>query len=372
MNKRKKIVFVGKMDTFGGVEKVFFDFFTLLEKKYEISFFSRTQISSNFINFFEKNKIAYFSYPKPIKPAKKDILKYIWFKLTQKIKNKKFQDSVAFLNQHEVIVGFKNGCGRDLIKACRSDIPKVLWIHGGIPFVERAITFDMSMYSNIVCLTDAMRTYLQQKNPNISDRFIRIYNPLDVDVVRELSNTDTVDYGDFFVCVSRLNVDKDIRTVIDAYDIFYERTKSTTALYLVGDGPSRSELEEYVAAKNSAHQIVFQGYHENPFVFMKQAKAVILSSPSEGLGLVLCEGLACSEGVVISSDCPCGPREILLDGKCGVLFPVGDAAKLADYLYEVDSGIITRSDFEEFIPVALERFEPKHIYNELCDLFDNC
>ncbi|MFI3271703.1 MAG: glycosyltransferase [Pseudomonadota bacterium] len=276
------------------------------------------------------------------------------------------------MNKHDVIVCFKNGIGREFIKDCRSEIPKVLWIHGGIPFVDKSINFDLSQFTKIVCLTDTLLAYLQQKNPDVHEKFIRIYNPLQIDTLRQASHATTEDFGDFFVCVSRLYIDKDIKTVIDAYDSFFQRTKSTTALYLVGDGPSALEFQEYAASKSSAQQIIFKGYQKNPFVFMKQAKAVILSSASEGLPCVLCEGLACSEGVVISSDCPCGPREVLLDGKCGLLFPVGDTEKLSYYLSEVDCGAITRSDFEAYIPESLERFASHHIYEELCTLFETC
>nr|WP_296224033.1 glycosyltransferase [Ralstonia sp. UBA689] len=34
--------------------------------------------------------------------------------------------------------------------------------------------------------------------------------------------------------------------------------------------------------------------------------------------------------VVVSTDCPTGPREILADGKAGLLTPVGDVRTLAD------------------------------------------
>ena len=35
---------------------------------------------------------------------------------------------------------------------------------------------------------------------------------------------------------------------------------------------------------------------------------------------------------IISSDCPTGPREILLNGKAGDLFRIGDYKRLAEYI----------------------------------------
>ena len=49
----------------------------------------------------------------------------------------------------------------------------------------------------------------------------------------------------------------------------------------------------------------------------------VLSSKFEGLPNVLLESLVLKK-FIISSDCRTGPKEILLDGKGGFLFNVGD------------------------------------------------
>lgn len=57
----------------------------------------------------------------------------------------------------------------------------------------------------------------------------------------------------------------------------------------------------------------------------------------EGFGLVLLEALMQGK-VVVSSDCPVGPREILNDGKAGFLVPVGDVDAMADAMALVAAG----------------------------------
>ena len=56
---------------------------------------------------------------------------------------------------------------------------------------------------------------------------------------------------------------------------------------------------------------------------MKQTNLFVLSSKFEGLPNVLLESLVLKK-FIISSDCRTGPKEILLNGKGGLLFKVGD------------------------------------------------
>ena len=67
---------------------------------------------------------------------------------------------------------------------------------------------------------------------------------------------------------------------------------------------------------------------------MKNAKFFIHSSYCEAFGLVLIEAMI-TNGMVISSDCPTGPREILENGKSGILFPVGDKERLVEEILRV-------------------------------------
>ena len=61
---------------------------------------------------------------------------------------------------------------------------------------------------------------------------------------------------------------------------------------------------------------------------MKRAAAILVSSRHEGFGNVLVEGMAAGVPVV-STDCPYGPAEILDNGRCGLLVPVGDPGAMA-------------------------------------------
>ena len=69
--------------------------------------------------------------------------------------------------------------------------------------------------------------------------------------------------------------------------------------------------------------------HFSRMPFMKRSAVFALSSAWEGLPGALIEAMACGCPIV-STDCPGGSAEILLQGKFGPLVPVGDDAALAE------------------------------------------
>ena len=69
------------------------------------------------------------------------------------------------------------------------------------------------------------------------------------------------------------------------------------------------------------------GFKQNPISYMKLSDVFVLSSNYEGLPNVLLEAQS-QKKYIISSDCPSGPKEILMNGKYGDLFKVKDDEQL--------------------------------------------
>jgi glycosyltransferase involved in cell wall biosynthesis len=99
----------------------------------------------------------------------------------------------------------------------------------------------------------------------------------------------------------------------------------------------RPEIEGEAARLGISDRVTFTGHVENPYPFMRQADLFVLSSAWEGFGNVLVEAMATGTPV-ISTDCPHGPREILEDGKWGVLVPPADPDALAAAMLQVLRG----------------------------------
>lgn len=132
--------------------------------------------------------------------------------------------------------------------------------------------------------------------------------------------------------VGKLEAQKDFSTLIRAFNIV--RKKINCRLVILGWGPDLETLQHLIEELGIQEDSALMGYVDNPYPFMVHAAVFTLSSAWEGLPTVLIEALALGKPV-ISTDCPSGPREILDDGRYGVLVPVGDPQRLADEIYKV-------------------------------------
>ncbi|MBX4216111.1 glycosyltransferase, partial [Candidatus Parcubacteria bacterium] len=81
-------------------------------------------------------------------------------------------------------------------------------------------------------------------------------------------------------------------------------------LILVGKGRDEEELKKLVRELHCERDVLFPGYAENPYAWIRRADVFVSTSVWEGMPNALLEAMAC--GVpVISSDCDSGPREII-------------------------------------------------------------
>ncbi|MEM0981636.1 MAG: glycosyltransferase [Cyanobacteria bacterium P01_H01_bin.58] len=135
-----------------------------------------------------------------------------------------------------------------------------------------------------------------------------------------------------FLAVGRLAKQKDYPTLLAAFRQL--RQTRAAKLIILGEGELRSQLERMITQWDLTTDVELHGFVKNPYAYMQQATALVLSSLWETFGMVLAEALACG-CPVISTDCEYGPREILANGKYGALVPVGQVDKLAIAMEQV-------------------------------------
>jgi glycosyltransferase involved in cell wall biosynthesis len=129
-------------------------------------------------------------------------------------------------------------------------------------------------------------------------------------------------------------------------------SNSAIHLTLLGEGPLKFELQALARSLGIEHRIYFAGYQKNPFAFIAQADAYVLSSRVEGFPNVVLESLACGTPV-IATPALGGTREIL-DGVEGCVLAKNISAEaLAEALSSFIWG--KRIHRDEITPYAIER-----------------
>lgn len=173
-------------------------------------------------------------------------------------------------------------------------------------------------YSRFVVLTEEDKAYWGETG-NIQV----IPNPVNFEPATPAPlDTKTV------VAVGRYSHQKGFERLISAWATV---KKNGWKLRLVGDGEKREALEKQIDTLGLKDKVVL-GKEENDMAAVYGGASIVaLSSRYEGLPMVLLEAQAFGVPVV-SFDCKCGPREIIEDGKTGLIVPEGDIDALAKAL----------------------------------------
>jgi glycosyltransferase involved in cell wall biosynthesis len=158
------------------------------------------------------------------------------------------------------------------------------------------------------------------------------------------------------VGVGRLDPEKDFLTLLRAFNIV--RRNREVRLMILGEGPERFVLESLAQELGITDVVALPGFVKNPLPYIAGASVLVLTSRFEGLSNVIIEALACGTPVV-ATDCPCGPREILEQGRYGMLAPVGDFKEVAraieDTLKNPPDPMFLKSAAERFSVDAIAR-----------------
>ncbi len=130
-------------------------------------------------------------------------------------------------------------------------------------------------------------------------------------------NEDNLNKNGYFLAIGRLTKQKNFVFLIKCFNKLTQKDPNIK-LVIIGIGEQKQKISNLIKKYNLNRNIIMRGYQKNVFKFLKNSKGFILSSLWEDPGFVLIEAMA-SDCLVLSSDCPNGPKEILSE-KNGILF----------------------------------------------------
>ena len=159
-----------------------------------------------------------------------------------------------------------------------------------------------------------------------------IYNPLDKEQIKKKSKKKSINIFNSSKKLKILNIgrfteQKDQLTFLKSLNLIKNKIKFDARI--IGRGKLKKKLQDYIEKNNLKNSVKILNFTNNPYPYIRQTDLFVLSSKYEGLPNVILESLVLKK-FVISSKCRTGPKEILLNGKGGLLFKVGNHKQLAN------------------------------------------
>ena len=217
----------------------------------------------------------------------------------------------------------------------------------------------------IICVGDHIVDDLAENFGIPRRKLARIYNPVDLDLIRRLAEAGGYPYsgnGPHIVAAGRLAKEKGFDVLLDAMRLV--RAAVTDAqLTILGEGPLRSGLLDQRNKLGLDGAVHLTGYLSNPYPYFKHADLFVLPSRWEGFGLVAIEALAVGTPV-LATDCPGAVREILAGCPLAEFVPPSDPQALARgiiaALTSARNGLQPHQGLDSF----LSRFDVKSVMRE--------
>ena len=393
---KKNILFRSGSLRMGGLERVLIEVLQTIDKeKYNISLIIDDDCGED--NIFEKDipkEIKYYFLKSQdlirkteyYKEKRKNIFYKLMYNLYMNLETfimcRKSKKILKEIGEVDVLIDFDAGASKYIDKL--NIKKKIVWIHNSIPKLKKKKSKierfgkRLEKYDKVVAICDEMKEELQKIYPKIKEKIIRIYNPFNFERIEKLKNDNTDLTNDdkkllerkYIVAIARLDsVQKDFSTLIKAFKIVKEKGIEEK-LYIIGDGPSRKEIEQEIKKMGLEKEILLLGNRKNPYIWLKNSLFFVHSSKYEGLPTVLIEALICDK-MIISSNCPTGPKEILKNESCGELFEVGNYNQLSNLLEKYILNKESKNKFLQEILKRKEEFNKEKVIKEYEKLIDN-
>lgn len=169
------------------------------------------------------------------------------------------------------------------------------------------------------------------------------------------------------IAVGRYVPQKGFDRLISAWQLV-ARKHPDWVLRIYGDG-MREQLQQQIDSLGITTSCILEHTVANIIDKYCESSIFALSSRFEGFGMVIIEAMACGVPPV-SFTCPCGPRDIINDGKDGLLAEDGNIEELAEkisYLIEHED---IRKEMGKQARLNVQRFQIENIAGQWKQLFE--
>ncbi len=263
--------------------------------------------------------------------------KHIWIKFKNKIKLIIYHNFPANIfyrlfirGLYDIEIAFIEGYATKIISgSTNKKSRKLAWVHIDLmashwtKIAYRNFKDELNCYKKfdqILCVSNGVRNSFLKLFSNIPNTSV-CYNPIDDVKIKELARKSTSfenwrDSSLTMVSIGRLVEQKGYDRLLKVAN----RLKTdgfNFSINIIGEGPDREMLEDYIKEYNLESTVNLLGYCNNPFPYLQKSDLFVCSSRTEGYSTAVTEALIL--GIpVITTDCA-GMAEMLDGGKYGII-----------------------------------------------------
>jgi len=228
------------------------------------------------------------------------------------------------------------------------------------PFLrKRLIAALYKKTEAIIAIADSVKKDLTANFGLPQTKIIMVHNGVPIADIEASCSQYSVGTRDYVFSCGGLNRWKNHELLIKAMGPL-----KGTPLIILGKGPLKNYLADM--ARTAGVDLSLPGYAENPYPYFKNASVFVLTSLYEGLGNVLLEAMVCRVPV-IAVDCPGGVREIITDGRTGLIVPQNDAQALGGAIKTI---LGDRAKAGELAEAAYRNVKENFSFNKMLESYE--
>ena len=185
----------------------------------------------------------------------------------------------------------------------------------------------------IICVSDKIRDVVIGKIKNQA-KVVTVHSGIDLHKFKPGSHLNTLRNRYNFPAstkmignTSAIADQKDYFTFVDTAEVLLKENSDLKFL-IIGEGPLKSQIENYISSKNLQNDVLFTGFLHNIAEVLPELDIFLITSKTEGLGTSILDAFA-SKIPVVATDAG-GIPEIVWHERTGLLAPVQDSKALAN------------------------------------------
>ena len=225
------------------------------------------------------------------------------------------------------------GSTKIMASSANKKAKKLAWVHCDLSkairdtkaFAEKTAPW-YEKYDQIICVSQRVKESFDQVFQNRFDSLV-LHNVIDDAAIRKKANCALpvgIQKRRFTILsVGRLSAPKKFIRLLEAHRRLLDDGLAHD-LWILGDGPERGVLEQYVTAHDLQETVWMPGFVDNPYPYMREADLLACSSVYEGYSTFVTEGIILGKPIVTTD--VSGMQELLGDSEYGLIVDNDDVA----------------------------------------------